>query len=52
MEIAPSEFWGMSPDEIGAWYNAKRPRKGFGNMSEDNAKSITDRINANPDKYA
>ncbi|QGZ13099.1 hypothetical protein [Alteromonas phage XX1924] len=41
----------MSPDEVGEWYNAKRPRKVVSGMSEDQAKALTDMINANPEEF-
>lgn len=52
MGLGRSDFWDMSPDELGEWYNANRPRKSYGRLSESEAQSLTDRINANPDKYA
>ena len=50
--LPPSEYRQMSAKEVGIWYNANRPRKNYGNMSEEQAQRLTDRINANPDKYA
>lgn len=50
--LSRSDFWAMSPDELAHWYNANRPKQNYGRMSEDQAKSITDRIKANPEKYA
>ncbi len=49
--LSPSEFRSMSPREVGVWFNANRPVKYYGGMSETQAQSITDRISANPDKY-
>ncbi len=51
LELSPSDFWAMSPDEVGEYVNSKRPMQHYGRMSEDQAKTITDRIKANPDKY-
>ena len=50
--LAPSEFWMMSPKEISIWFNSNRPTKYYGGMNEDQAKSITDRMNENPDRYS
>ena len=41
----------MSPDEIGEYINAKRPQKSYGRMTEEQARSISDTINKNPEKY-
>lgn len=51
LELSPSEFWAMSPDEVGEYINAKRPTQHYGRMNEQQARELTDRINANPDKY-
>ena len=48
----PQEVRDMSPTELASLINTIRPKKNFGGMSEGQARSITDRINANPDKYA
>ncbi len=50
--LSRSDFWSMSPDELSEWYNVNRPRQSYGRMTEDEAKRISDRIAANPDKYA
>lgn len=50
--MPPSEFRTMSPTEVGNWFNANRPIKYYGGMSESQARDITDRMAANPDKYA
>ena len=52
MGLQPSEFWKMSPHETSVYIDTMRPRKSYGRMSEDEAKRITDRIKANPEKYA
>lgn len=49
--LAPSEFWQMSPTEIGYWYNANRPTQNISGMTEDQAKLLTDMINENPEEF-
>lgn len=52
LDLAPSEFWQMSPKEVGIWINANRPPQQIGAINERQAKAMTDRMHANPDKYA
>lgn len=51
MGLSPSDFWSMSPDEVGEWYNANRPRQNVAGMTEDQAKLLTDMINENPEEF-
>lgn len=40
-----------SPNELALMINARRPKKSYGGMSEDQAKMLTDMINENPEAY-
>lgn len=50
--LTPSDFWKMSPDEVGEWFNANRPRKMIAGTTEDNMKMLTDMINENPEEFS
>lgn len=41
-----------SPSELAIMISARRPQKTYGGMTESQAREITDRMAANPEKYA
>ena len=47
--LSPSEFWRMSPDEFGEWYNATRPRKQIGGLNESDLKALKEKMLSNED---
>ena len=49
--LSPSEFWQMSPDELGEWYNAMRPEQVISGMRESQMQMLLDMIEANPEEY-
>ncbi len=42
----------MSPRELGAWFNANRPKQKIAGMTEEQAQMLTDMINENPEEFS
>lgn len=40
--LSRSDYWEMSPHEVGLWLNANRPRQMICGMTEEQAQRVTD----------
>lgn len=42
LELAPSEYWRMTPTEVNRYVEARRPKQRFGNIGERDADSMAE----------
>lgn len=42
LELAPSEYWNMTPREVSLYIEARRPKARFGNIGERDADEMSE----------